>query len=108
MSFSSSTHSRFSSPAAVLSILYVGYILFQVPSNLLLAKVGRPRIYLPICTALWGIVSGLSAVVNNFEGLLVVRFFLGIVEAAFFPGESEKIRPHKGDSVASIQDQSHV
>lgn len=69
-----------------LSILYVGYILLQIPSNLLLSYCGRPRIYLPICVAAWGIVSALSAVTHNFTGLLLVRFFLGVVEAAFFPG----------------------
>jgi MFS family permease len=69
-----------------LSILYVGYILLQVPSNLLLSYCGRPRIYIPICVAAWGIVSALSAVTHDFKSLLVVRFFLGVVEAAFFPG----------------------
>lgn len=34
----------------------------------------------------WGIVSGCSAAVHNFAGLVTVRFFLGIVEAPFFPG----------------------
>ncbi|UZJ54580.1 hypothetical protein CBS101457_003900 [Exobasidium rhododendri] len=69
-----------------LSILYVGYITLQIPSNLALAYIGRPRIYLPICVAVWGVVSGLSAICDTFVHLLLVRFFLGIVEAAFFPG----------------------
>ena len=34
----------------------------------------------------WGIVSGCGAAVHNFRGLVLVRFFLGIVEAPFFPG----------------------
>lgn len=69
-----------------LSILYIGYILLQIPSNMILSYCGRPRIYLPVCVAAWGVVSALSAVCNNFHELVVVRLFLGVVEAAFFPG----------------------
>lgn len=36
-----------------VSILFVGYILMQVPSNIFLNKIGRPRIYLPTCMAIW-------------------------------------------------------
>lgn len=36
-----------------VTILFVGYILMQVPSNLLLNRIGRPSIYLPTCMAIW-------------------------------------------------------
>lgn len=35
---------------------------------------------------LWGLISTLSGVVNNFAGMVLIRFFLGFVEAAFLPG----------------------
>lgn len=46
----------------------------------------RPSWYLSGCMIAWGIVSGLTAVVNNFTGLAICRFFLGITEAPFFSG----------------------
>ncbi|KAI0156943.1 MFS general substrate transporter [Xylariaceae sp. FL1272] len=69
-----------------VSILFVGYLLMQVPSNLFLNKIGKPAIYLPICMIIWGVISASTAAVTNFGGLIAVRFFLGFVEAAYFPG----------------------
>ncbi|KZT13068.1 MFS general substrate transporter [Laetiporus sulphureus 93-53] len=70
----------------LLSILYVGYILMQVPSNMLLNYIGRPSVYLPCCMIIWGMISCLTGVTTDFVGALLTRFFLGFVEAAFFPG----------------------
>ncbi|PSN75048.1 pantothenate transporter liz1 [Corynespora cassiicola Philippines] len=69
-----------------VSILFVGYILMQIPSNLFLNKTGKPALYLPICMIVWGIISGATAACQNFAGLVACRFFLGFVEAAYFPG----------------------
>ncbi|RDW66519.1 MFS general substrate transporter-10 [Coleophoma cylindrospora] len=69
-----------------VSILFVGYLLMQVPSNMLLNKFGKPAVYLPCCMLVWGVISGLTGAVQNYAGLLVCRFFLGFVEAAYFPG----------------------
>ncbi|KAF6811713.1 pantothenate transporter liz1 [Colletotrichum sojae] len=69
-----------------VSILFVGYLLMQVPSNLFLNKIGKPAIYLPTCMVIWGVISAATAAVTNYAGLLVVRFILGFVEAAYFPG----------------------
>ncbi|KAJ3525593.1 hypothetical protein NM208_g11573 [Fusarium decemcellulare] len=69
-----------------LSILFVGYILGQIPSNLLLNWFGRPSWYLGFFTIAWGLVSGLTSLVQNFAGIAVCRFILGFVEAPFFPG----------------------
>lgn len=69
-----------------VSILFVGYVLMQIPSNLFLNKTGKPAIYLPCCMIVWGIISGATGACQNFAGLLVCRFFLGFVEAAYFPG----------------------
>ncbi|KAK3896645.1 major facilitator superfamily domain-containing protein, partial [Staphylotrichum tortipilum] len=72
--------------ATCLSILYVGYILMQVPSNMAINLVSRPSLYIGCSMLLWGLVSTLSGIVTNFTGMVIVRFFLGFVEAAFLPG----------------------
>lgn len=69
-----------------LSILFVGYILMQIPSNLFLNKIGKPALYLPTVMIVWGIISGATAGVQSYGGLVAVRFCLGFVEAAYFPG----------------------
>ena len=69
-----------------LSILFVGYILMQVPSNLLLNYVGRPSWYLGGFTIAWGLVSACTSQVSNYAGIVACRFILGIVEAPFFAG----------------------
>lgn len=69
-----------------VSILFVGYILMQVPSNLFLNKIGKPAIYLPIVMIIWGTISAATAAAQTFGGLIAIRFFLGFVEAAYFPG----------------------
>ncbi|ETS74505.1 hypothetical protein PFICI_14371 [Pestalotiopsis fici W106-1] len=69
----------------VLSLTFIGYILMQVPSNMILGLT-RPSIYLSVVMILWGIVSGCSGAVHNFAGMAACRFFLGITEAPFFAG----------------------
>ncbi|OQV04629.1 hypothetical protein CLAIMM_09484 [Cladophialophora immunda] len=69
-----------------LSILFVGYILMQVPSNMLLNSVSRPSWYLGACTMLWGLVSALTCLATNFSSILACRFLLGFIEAPLFPG----------------------
>lgn len=72
--------------ATCLSILYVGYILMQVPSNMLINYIQRPSLYISAAMLAWGLVSTLSGNTQNFTGMVLVRFFLGFVEAAFLPG----------------------
>ncbi|KAF9006425.1 MFS general substrate transporter [Cyathus striatus] len=72
--------------STVLSVLYIGYILMQIPSNMFLNYTGRPSLYLPSCMALWGMLSIATGFARSYFGVLVIRFFLGFVEAAFFPG----------------------
>ncbi|KAJ5572416.1 hypothetical protein N7450_009400 [Penicillium hetheringtonii] len=67
------------------SILFVGYLLMQLPSNLLLTRI-RPSRFLGIAMAIWGVISACQAATQSFTGLVVSRFFLGFVEAPFFPG----------------------
>lgn len=72
--------------ATCLSILYVGYILMQVPSNMFINRIERPSLYIAAAMFLWGIISTVSGNAQNFAGMVVIRFFLGFVEAAFLPG----------------------
>ncbi|KAK2030568.1 MFS general substrate transporter [Colletotrichum zoysiae] len=69
-----------------VSILFVGYLLMQVPSNLFLNKIGKPALYLPTCMVIWGVISASTAACSSYGGLLAIRFLLGFVEAAYFPG----------------------
>ncbi|KAJ5085261.1 hypothetical protein N7532_010032 [Penicillium argentinense] len=69
-----------------LSILYVGYILMQVPSNMFINRISRPSIYIAISMTLWGLISTCSGNAKNFGHMVAIRFLLGFVEAAFLPG----------------------
>jgi hypothetical protein len=61
------------------------YLLFEVPSNMLLAR-SKPAIFLPSIMVTWGAVSIIVAAINNLGGMIAFRFALGIIEAGFFPG----------------------
>ncbi|KZO90355.1 MFS general substrate transporter [Calocera viscosa TUFC12733] len=69
-----------------IAILYSSYITFQVPSNLLLNSISRPSLYIPGMVILWGLISLLTGVTNNFTGAALCRVAIGIPEAAFYPG----------------------
>ena len=69
-----------------LSILFVGYVLMQIPSNLFLNKIGKPALYLPTVMIVWGVISAATAGAQSYGGLVAIRFFLGFVEAAYFAG----------------------
>ncbi|KAI2788004.1 hypothetical protein POX_f08387 [Penicillium oxalicum] len=69
-----------------LSILFVGYILMQVPSNLMLNYMGRPSLYLGFFITAWGLVSALTSQVKGYGSVVACRFLLGLVEAPFFAG----------------------
>ncbi len=66
-------------------IFFFGYLLFGVPSNLLLHKVGA-RICIACILITWGIVAMLTGFVHNVHQLYVVRFLLGLAEAGYYPG----------------------
>lgn len=72
--------------ATCLSILYVGYILMQIPSNIVINRISRPSKYISCAMLVWGMISTLSGITKNFTGMVLTRFFLGFVEAAFLPG----------------------
>jgi sugar phosphate permease len=66
-------------------IFFVSYVLFEVPSNVILAKVGARR-WIARIMITWGIVSSATMFVRSVEAFYVVRFLLGLAEAGFFPG----------------------
>lgn len=66
-------------------LFFIGYFLFEVPSNLILSKVGA-RVWIARVMISWGIVSAASALVTGPTSFYSVRFLLGVAEAGFFPG----------------------
>lgn len=69
----------------VFGVFFVGYFLFEVPSNLLLHWVGA-RIWIARILVSWGIVATLTGFVQTIPQLYVLRFLLGLAEAGYFPG----------------------
>jgi len=69
----------------IAAMFFPGYILFEIPSNLLLHKVGA-RIWIARILISWGIVAILTGFVQTAGHLYVARLFLGIAEAGYFPG----------------------
>ncbi|KAL4782818.1 major facilitator superfamily domain-containing protein [Aspergillus varians] len=72
--------------ATAVSILFVGYLPFQIPSNLLITKIARPGMYICLAVSIWGCISAATSGVNTYGQLLAVRAILGVAEAVFFPG----------------------
>jgi ACS family tartrate transporter-like MFS transporter len=68
-----------------LGTFYWGYFLFEVPSNVVLEKVGA-RLWIARIMITWGILAGLTALVTGTTSFGIVRFLLGVAEAGFFPG----------------------
>ncbi|KAF2827773.1 putative MFS transporter [Ophiobolus disseminans] len=68
-----------------VSIFFVGYLIGQVPSNLLLTRI-KPAYYMAGWMMAWAIVSTCMAFVKNYHGMLACRFVLGVTEAPFYPG----------------------
>ncbi|PSN62894.1 MFS general substrate transporter [Corynespora cassiicola Philippines] len=68
-----------------VSILFVTYILSEVPSNLVLKKL-RPSRWIAFITLSWGIIATLTGIVQSYAGLIVCRLLLGAVEGGLFPG----------------------
>jgi ACS family tartrate transporter-like MFS transporter len=66
-------------------IFFVSYVLFEVPSNVILARVGARRWIARIMIS-WGLVSSATLFVHSASGFYLLRFLLGVAEAGFFPG----------------------
>lgn len=66
-------------------IFFLGYFLFEVPSNIILHRVGA-RLWIARIMISWGLISGLMMFVTTEWGFYLLRFLLGLAEAGFFPG----------------------
>jgi MFS family permease len=68
-----------------VTVLYVPYIVAELPSNLLLRKIGA-SVLMPTLLTIWGIMVTLQGLVTSYAGLVTVRALLGLVEGPMFPG----------------------
>src|SRR2546421_1069526 len=68
-----------------LGTFYWGYFIFEVPSNLIMEKVGA-RLWIARIMITWGLLAGATALVTGSTSFAAVRFLLGVAEAGFFPG----------------------
>ena len=66
-------------------IFFLGYVLFEVPSNIVLHKVGA-RLWIARIMITWGLISGAMAFVTTPTMFYILRFLLGVAEAGFIPG----------------------
>ncbi|MBZ5702078.1 MAG: MFS transporter [Acidobacteriia bacterium] len=66
-------------------IFFIGYFLFEIPSNLLLHRTGA-RVWMARILLTWGLVAVLTGLAHSVTQLYVLRFLLGVAEAGFFPG----------------------
>ncbi|PPC74022.1 MFS transporter [Pokkaliibacter plantistimulans] len=69
----------------ISGIFFLGYFLFEVPSNVMLAKFGA-RVWIARILITWGIIAAATAFAQSATQLYVLRFLLGVAEAGFFPG----------------------
>jgi ACS family tartrate transporter-like MFS transporter len=68
----------------LVGIFFWGYFIFEIPSNILLHRIGA-RIWIARILVTWGIVAMLTGAVRSVPQLYVARFLLGVAEAGFFP-----------------------
>lgn len=66
-------------------LFFAGYVLFEVPSNLILQRVGA-KVWIARIMITWGLLSGATTFVHTPMQFYLVRFFLGVAEAGFLPG----------------------
>jgi MFS transporter, ACS family, tartrate transporter len=66
-------------------IFFIGYCLFEVPSNLILARTGA-RVWIARIMITWGLISSAMVIVRTPGSFYALRFLLGVAEAGFFPG----------------------
>ncbi|KAJ5724231.1 hypothetical protein N7488_002266 [Penicillium malachiteum] len=78
--------------SVALVVYFVGYVVFEVPSNLVLGRT-RPSIFLPSIMIIWGVLTCLMSVIKSYAHLVVLRILVGSVEAGFAPGDCSFFRP---------------
>ncbi|KAM0563178.1 hypothetical protein ACHAPJ_000894 [Fusarium lateritium] len=71
--------------SVALMVFFIGYIIFEIPSNAFIHKLGAAN-WLAFLAVAWGLVSMGIGFLENWQGLAVLRALLGVFEAGFFPG----------------------
>jgi len=69
----------------ISSAFFISYLLFQIPSSILLQRFGVNKL-IPTITAIWGVITSLTFFCQNGTQVAIFRFLLGVAEAGFFPG----------------------
>jgi len=69
----------------IAGIFFFGYFIFEIPSNLMLHRIGA-RVWIARILVTWGIVAMLGGFAQRSAHLYLVRFLLGVAEAGYFPG----------------------
>lgn len=73
--------------SAGISLFYVGYIISQVPANVVIAK-GKPRLLLPLCMLGWSAVTICMTAMTSGWSFMLCRFLVGVTEGPFVPAVS--------------------
>lgn len=73
-----------------VSILFVGYVITGIPSNMLITRVKVPTFLVAVMMT-WAAISIATGLTKNYMGLLLTRFFLGVVEAPYYPGKNNGV-----------------
>ncbi|OTA94856.1 hypothetical protein M434DRAFT_10376 [Hypoxylon sp. CO27-5] len=68
-----------------ISLLWFGIVLLEIPSNVILHRVG-PHYWIPLQVVVWGVIEVLQMFVKNYGGWIAARLFLGLAESGFIPG----------------------
>lgn len=83
LSSSSVSHDEEFALALALTTV-VTYVVFEVPSNMLIVRI-RPSVYLPIIMTIWGALTCCMAAIKDYKHLVALRIFVGVFEAGFGP-----------------------
>ena len=73
--------------SAGISLFYVGYIIAEVPGNVIIAK-GKPRIIMPLCMLAWSAVTLRMMGMRSAWSFMLCRFLVGLAEGPFLPAVS--------------------
>ena len=83
----SQTHMTANGYAITVTLFSLAYTVFEVPSNWIMKHYVRPSLWLALLLGLWGAFTIGFAGVHNYATVVVLRWFIGVFEAGFFPGE---------------------
>jgi sugar phosphate permease len=86
---------------ACLSVFFATYVIFEIPSNLILKRL-RPSRWIPSIMIAWGIVMTLMGLANSYGSLLACRLLLGAAESGLFPGKKIFIRNEKIEKIVIL------